>query len=159
MTARREAGSAFEDVARTLRRRAGILLLCATLGPASALAFSLTREEKYTASASLLFRDPGFDQKLFGSSFSEPPKDPVREAATNTKLVSLDVVARRTASRLPQAGSIKDKVKVEPQGQADVVAVKATVRSPRAAARIANTFAGEYIAIRREADRGTMRDA
>jgi uncharacterized protein involved in exopolysaccharide biosynthesis len=51
------------------RRNLVLLLVCITVVPAAALVFSLTQTKEYTASASLLFRDPGLDQKLFGSSF------------------------------------------------------------------------------------------
>ena len=54
---------------RTLRRRAWLITICALLVPAAAVAASLAQEKQYSASASLLFRDPGFDQKLFSSSF------------------------------------------------------------------------------------------
>ena len=70
---------------------------CAGLVVGPAVGFSLATQEQYTASAKLLFRDPGLDQKLFGTTFLAPSRDPTREAATNVKLVSLDVVAERTA--------------------------------------------------------------
>ena len=59
----------------------------------TATVFSLTAQKEYSADAGLLFRDPGFDQKLFGTTFLAPNRDPAREAATNVKLVSLDIVA------------------------------------------------------------------
>ena len=45
------------------------------------------------------------------------------------------------------------------QGQSDVVAIDATDRDPRTAARLANAVANEYVAFRREADRSTILDA
>lgn len=107
---------AFLAVLRTLRRRWGVVLMCCILVPASAFAFSVTREKQYTASASLLFRDPGFDQKLFGSQVFQPSSDPAREAVTNLKLASLHVVAKRTAKRLPLAGSVRSHIAVERKG-------------------------------------------
>jgi tyrosine-protein kinase len=135
------------------------MLLCVLVVPASALAFSFSQEKQFTASASLLFRDPGFDQKLFGSQVFEPSSDPNRQAATNLKLVSLETVAARTARRLGGVASVKDKVKVKEEGQSDVVAIDGTDHNPRRAARIANTFAEEYIAFRRGADRAKIADA
>src|SRR4051795_3083344 len=85
---------------RMLKRRIGIVLLCAVLLPAAALVFSLSQQKQYSASASLLFRDPQLDQKLFGSTVFAPSTDPAREAATNAKLASLDVVSSRTAKIL-----------------------------------------------------------
>jgi tyrosine-protein kinase len=145
-------------VLRILRRRWAVIAVCALAIPAAALALSLSQEKQYTASASLLFRDPGFDQKLFGTQVLEPSSDPAREAATNVKLVSLDTVAERTARRLPGVRSVKDKIDIKPEGQSDVVAIDATDPSPGRATRIANTFAEEYIAFRRRADRAKIAD-
>src|SRR3954451_2119526 len=84
---------------QVLRRRLPILLLCLVLAPAAAFAISALMEKEYTAKSLLLFRDPQFDQKLFGSSFVQTSRDPAREAATNIELVSLARVASQTAKR------------------------------------------------------------
>src|SRR4051794_5961373 len=86
-------------VVRMLRRRLRQAAICALLVPAASLAFSLSQEKQYSTSASLLFRDPQLDQKLFGSSFFATG-DPTREAATNAKLVSLEVISARTSKAL-----------------------------------------------------------
>jgi len=145
-----------------LRRRRAVLLLSALVIPAVAAAFSLAATKQYSASASLLFRDPALDQKLFGSSYLAPSRDPVREAATNARLVSLEVVSDRTARRLGRGltgEDITEAVAVSPEGQSDLVSVEGTQPDPRFAAVLANTFANEYIAIRREADRAKVREA
>src|SRR5687768_9265069 len=79
-----------------------VVLLLAVLGIAAGLTYSFLSEKEYRAETSLLFRDPGFDQKLFGAPFASSQSDPVREAATNVRLVSLDVVASRAAKELGQ---------------------------------------------------------
>lgn len=133
------------------------------LVPCSALAFALTSEKQYAATAKLLFRDPGFDQKLFGSTVLGPSQDPSREAATNVGLVSLDNISARAARTLDNplltASKIRKKVEVTAQGQSDVVSVKATDTSPRLAAKLANTIAEQYIAFRRDADRAKILQA
>lgn len=147
---------------RVLRRRVGLVALCLVLVPASAFAYSLAQEEQYSASAKLLFRDPALDQKLFGSSFTAPTSDPAREAATNEALVSLDVVAKRAASAIDgrlSGAEVKDKIDIETAGQSDVISVTATDVSPRFAAKLADTFATEYVAFRREADRSKVSEA
>ncbi len=154
-----QSTSGLSTILRVLRRRVAIVVVCALVVPASALAFSLSQEKQYSASASLLFRDPQLDQTLFGSTFLAPSNDPDREAATNVKLVSLDVVAERTERLLPKVGSVSENVEVVAEGQSDVVSIMATDPDPEAAADIANTFAAEYIAFRREADRAKIRDA
>ena len=50
--------------------------------------------------------------------------------------------------------TIQHKVDVSSEGQSDAASITATDSNPAFAAKIANTFAEEYIAIRREADRG-----
>ncbi|HEX8066711.1 MAG TPA: polysaccharide biosynthesis tyrosine autokinase [Thermoleophilaceae bacterium] len=146
-----------------LRRRIGVVLACALLLPGAALAFSLAQEKQYSASSSLLFRDPQFDQKLFGSTVFEPIRDPAREAETNVKLVSLDVVADRTARALTgrrlTKGDVQSKVTVQPEGKSDVVSITATDHDPRFAARLSNLFAEQYIAFRRDADRSKIYSA
>jgi tyrosine-protein kinase len=159
---RQSEGLSLTAVVAVLRQRGPVIVLCALLGAGSALGISLVQEKQYTASASLLFRDPALDQKLFGSTFLEPSQDPAREAATNVELVSLEAVAARTARVLDarlSPGEIASKVRVAAKGQSDVVSVKATDPSPGFAARLANAFAEQYIAFRREADREKINEA
>jgi capsular exopolysaccharide synthesis family protein len=139
-----------------------VFLLCVLLAPTAALAVSLLQEKVYTAKASLLFRDPQFDQKLFGSTFVQESQDPAREAATNVELVSLEEVAARTARRLGRGFSgddVSDAIEVEAEGQSDVVSISGTAPDPKFAARLANTFGEEYVDFRREADRSKIREA
>src|SRR4051812_42236295 len=96
----RDEQSAAVGLLKVLRRRMAIILVCACAVPAGALVFSLFQENQYSTSASLLFRDPQFDQKLFGNTVVPANVDPSREAATNVELVSLDVVAERTAHQI-----------------------------------------------------------
>jgi polysaccharide biosynthesis transport protein len=145
-----------------LRRHWLVAIFCLLAVPALAYGLSRLQEEEYTATASLLFRDPGLDQKLFGSDFVAPAQDPTRAAATNATLVSLKEVARRTAEALNGALTVDQvaaAVQAEGEGQADVVSVKATDPSPAFAARLANSFVEQYIQFRREADRSKIREA
>lgn len=147
---------------RAIGRRWLLVLACAVIVPGVALGLTLTQEKKYSASASLLFRDPGFDTTLFGSDFFAPTLDPAREGQTNAELVSLEVISRRTAEELGGGLTAKDvesKVEVQPGSDADVIAVEATDPDPDEAARIANTYANEYVDFRREADREKVENA
>jgi tyrosine-protein kinase len=142
-------------------RRAPLIVACTLLTAAAALVFSLAQTKEYTASASLLFRDPGFDQRLFGASIAAT-SDPQREAATNITLVSLKAVAERTAATFDHgltADDISNKVSIQSEGQSDVASVRATDSDPRTAANLANAFAQNYIAFRRDADRRKVRQA
>jgi capsular exopolysaccharide synthesis family protein len=144
-----------------LLRRAPLIVACTLLTAAAALIFSLAQTKQYTADATLLFRDPGFDQRIFGSSDVAAP-DPTREAATNITLVSLDAVADRTAADLGggvTGDEVSNKVSVESQGQADVASINATDPNPEFAATLANAFAQNYISFRRAADRRKVQQA
>jgi polysaccharide biosynthesis transport protein len=153
-------GTTLSDAMAVVRRRWRLIALCFVVVLGASVAFSLVREKEYSASASLLFRDPAFDSTLFGSTFTEP-LDPARESATNVELVSLDVVAARAADQLGDVSpdEIEDSVEIEEQGQSDVVEITATDPDPDRAAAIANTLAREYIAFRQQADREKVEQA
>ena len=99
MDNRQEGGQGLDlrVVLATLRRRMGLIALCFLVVTGGALGFSLAQQKQYSATASLLFRDPGFGQTLFGAADVQPTSDPTREAATNVDLASLRVVSERTA--------------------------------------------------------------
>ncbi len=147
----------------SLRRRLNVLLIVAIALPAGALAFSLNAEKQYTASAKLLFRDPGFDSKVFGGQVLSPSVDPAREAATNLGLVSLETVVQRASrvikSRVMTADDIRAKVAIAAEGQSNVIDVSATDGDPVFASKLANTVAREYIVFRRNADREKIAQA
>lgn len=143
-----------------LLRRWPVVIACALLAAAAALAASVLQTEEYTANASLLFRDQGFDQGFSGAAVLQ--SDPEREAATNISLVSLQAIADKTAELLDDnlsGDQIDAKVQIASEGRSDVVTVKATDPDPDRAALIANTFAATYITFRRAADRETVRRA
>jgi capsular exopolysaccharide synthesis family protein len=154
-------------LAALLRRRAWTIILCAVLLPAAAAGLSLLQNERYSASALLLFQDPEFDQQLFGSSLQPRSRDSDREAATNVRLLSVDEVADRTASfdaiqaLLPgiTGAGVAEKIVVRPEGQADIASVTAEDGDPRVASSLANVFAEEFIAFRRSADQATIEAA
>lgn len=150
-----------------IRRRAAVIVACAVVVPLAALGLSLLQPREYTASSLLLFRNPAFDQQLFGATVLPQSRDADREAATNVRLASVHAVAQITASdaaiRSARLGirpaDIWPKVQVRPQGQADIAAVTVTDSSPTFAALLANTFAQDFIDYRRDTDRATIRVA
>lgn len=147
---------------RVLRRRWLVVLGAVVVVVGLTVARGLSEPKLYVSSASLLFRDPGFDEKLFGTTFFAPSDDPEREAQTNIELVSLDVVAERTAAALGgayEAEDVSDKVSIAGGGGSNVITVDASDTVATESARIANTFANEYIEFRRDADRSKIQDA
>jgi capsular exopolysaccharide synthesis family protein len=107
--------------------------------PIAALAFSLSQEDRYTASASILFSD----QDILASDLPE------REAATNVQLLTLDQIKRGVERRL--AGPIAEEVDASQGGDANVLTISATDPSPERAAATANAYAAAYIGFRRAA--------
>jgi capsular exopolysaccharide synthesis family protein len=151
----------FERILAILRRRSLLIGLC-TLGIAlAAFGWSALQQKEYSSSASLLFRNPGFAEDLFGTSQTTSITDPTREAATNEKLVSLKIVADRAAKYLPElsAEDVSSMVSVSSEGEADVVSVTATSPEPAQAMHVANTFAKQFIVFRSQTDRSKLVEA
>jgi receptor protein-tyrosine kinase len=148
---------------RVARRNMLVLILCATALPVAAFVLSERQQRQYTATASLLFRDPEVDRAIFGEPTLGTSQDPERASATNLKLARLDVVASRTASTLRESGvsaaDVKRQVDVTPNGTSDLVNIAATDPDPRFAANLATTFALEFIRYRRDADRAKVSEA
>lgn len=147
---------------RVIAQRWMIVVVCVLLLGGLAFGYYKAQPKQYAATASLLFRDPAFDQKLFGSTFFQPNTDPDREALTNTTLAGFDVVAQRAARALKQRFTAKDllsKITVTGEGRSNVVAITALDPSPPVAATIANAWANAYIGVRRDADRGKISEA
>lgn len=154
--------SALREILGIFRRRLLILVGVTFVVTGAIVGLSATREKQYTATAKLLFRDPGLDQKLFGAQAVVTPRDPTRDAATNVSLVGLDTVFERAAAALGDGTTdddIADHVEIAAVGQADVVSVAARDHEPAVAAKLANTVAQQYIRFRRDADRAKIDEA
>src|SRR5436309_2739170 len=90
-----------------------------THGDVPSIACPAGQHKQYSGRASLLLRNPGFDQTLFGSQTFQAETDPTREAATNLDLASLSIVSQHTATKLGagySADEVSGDVGVSPQG-------------------------------------------
>jgi receptor protein-tyrosine kinase len=136
-----------------LRRRWYIIVLPLLVGAVAAYAFAKLQEPQYQSSASLLFHTGD----LSGPT-DAVPVDSTRAAATNVDLVSSNEVAQLVAVALPPltADSVRHRVTISSRGDSDLVSIAARDPDPVQAARIANTWAEEYIAFRRAADRAQI---
>jgi capsular exopolysaccharide synthesis family protein len=145
-----------EQLMRILRRRKLVFLQALIAVPLLALVFSLLQEDQYTATATLLFR-----QAPDAINEGESVFDPTREAATNSELVGLPIVAERAAEQLEgvDAGEILASVEVEASSEADTAKIEATTESPELSAEMANAYGRAYIEFRRKADRAQVQDA
>ena len=123
-----------------LWRRWPALLIPLLLGAGSALAFSLLQEKEYQASTSILFQDSG--SSVLAS------QDPAREAATNVRLLQLDVLEERVDASLNRP--FTGQVDVVAEADSNLATITVTDTTPKQAARAANAFADEYIELREQ---------
>jgi receptor protein-tyrosine kinase len=160
MTVNRESDHRdIESVLAVLRRRWWVIAVCVLVVGVSAGAFSLIQRKQYTASASLLFENPGFDQMLFGTSVLSQTSSATNPSATSIDLLSLPIIAARTSAALHgevTPGQVKSEVSVSAAGQSNVANIAVTDPSPSRAAAIANTYAQQFILNRQEADRASI---
>lgn len=149
-----------EQLWRTVRYRKWVVLQALILIPLAALLFSLAQTKQYTATSSVLFRDSSTNP--LGDQTGGAIVDPTREAATNTQLLGLPIIAERASQVLGgqvSAGEIQSAVSIDATDESDVVEVSATADSPELSAQIANAYVRGYINFRRTADRARISDA
>jgi capsular exopolysaccharide synthesis family protein len=142
-----------------LRRRVGLIALCFVVLAGAAFGLSELQTKEYSASASLLFRNPGFAEELFGTGTLTTASDPAREAATNQWLVGLKVIGTQTSEKFSQLSpkQVSAMVSVAPAaGEADAVDVTATSADPQQAQNVANAFARQFIAFRAGTERSKL---
>jgi Mrp family chromosome partitioning ATPase len=145
-----------------LRGRRWLIVGIVVAATVLALVWSLTQPNRYDASADLLFgRTTTADSVITGGA-TDTADVPERTAATNLALASLDSVAANVKRRFAgpvTVKQLKDAVTVEAQGASDVVTVSAEWDSPAKAAAVANAFADEIVAMRRETAQGDIQRA
>jgi uncharacterized protein involved in exopolysaccharide biosynthesis len=131
----------------TLWRRKLLILCLALIVPAAALASSLLAHQKYTATATILFRSASVPPQLQTPWL--PPEltdlDPARQEATDVALANLSAVAENTVNQL---GRPIGDVSVTGNASTDVLSVSATETSPKFAADVANAYAKAYVLFR-----------
>lgn len=137
-----------------------MIVLIGAVGAVSAATIASGQAKRYSATAALLFSNPGYTQQLVGQAPDNSIVDPTRVADTNLTLLSLPGIQERTAKALgvPQA-QVANAVTVGAAGNSNVAQVTATESSPQSAARVANKFANQFIQFRRSADRAVIAQA
>src|SRR5918995_3630493 len=144
---------------RMLRRRWALLVLVTLAVLAGSLAWSLTREEQYDASADLLVSssDPVLFQEQFGAE-----ADPEREVANVVRLLRLETVAEEARGRVqgaPSADDLLDRVSTEVAPNTDVVTLTVRDEDPERAAALANAYLDAFVAFRRSSAERQVREA
>jgi Mrp family chromosome partitioning ATPase/capsular polysaccharide biosynthesis protein len=118
-----------------------------------ALLTSLAQSSRYQASAELLFGRTAAADAIVAGGTAAGADVPESKPATNLALASLDTVARRVKEQLgwqATADELKSAVQIAPRGDSDLMTVSAEWSSPTHAADLANAFATEIAALRRE---------
>ena len=143
---------------RALTRRWYIIGLCFLAAAGSAYGLSQLQEPRYGSTATLLFRDPGFANTLFGGVTLTGDR-PERTAATNIALINSREVTRRAARRLGLSPDEMPAISVSSSASADIATVTAEGRTAKLAADTANAVVEEFVAFRREADQKKVAEA
>lgn len=150
----RDFATRFFEQLRVVRDNLLLILACILLTTGAAVAFSLLSTPIYAADAKLLVRQDDLGASLLdtGSSSSE---DPVRAAATDLELASLPSIAARVSDdlRLEETPEgLLERVDAEAEGESNILSISVEDPSAAGAARIANSFAREYVDFRRASD-------
>jgi Mrp family chromosome partitioning ATPase/capsular polysaccharide biosynthesis protein len=144
------------------RARRWLIVGMVVVATVLALVGSLAKPSRYEASADLLFGRTTNSDAIVAEGATETTVAPDREAATNLALASLDNVAARVEQRLrglATVDEIRDAVTIKAQRTSDVATITAEWTGPDQAAALANAFASEIVAQRRQAERNDIQQA
>ncbi|MDP9293363.1 MAG: hypothetical protein M3O90_02890 [Actinomycetota bacterium] len=145
-----------------VRARGGLIAGIVSVAFLLALLVSLLQPDRYRASADLLFGQSTAADAIVAGAAPDTAEVPVTVAATNLALASLDTVADRVKRQLRARATVeelKNAVAVKTQGASDVGSVTAEWSTPARAAAVANAFATQIVAIRREAAQADIQRA
>lgn len=153
----------FYAFARILRQRLWVVVLCAVLVPLVAYAVTSRQDKEYKTSAKLLLLSSNIEQEL-GEGGPEASPTPTRPdggiGRTSLDLVSVRAIADRTAKALGGTvtpAQVVATIDVVPNGDSSVVNIVGTGRNPRQITVMANTYARQYIAFRKQTSRDQIR--
>jgi polysaccharide biosynthesis transport protein len=137
----------------SLRRQWRPVLATVIVIPLLTLIATLHQTDRYTADVALSFRPTSSVQQVLGTAPTIGSVDPARDAATHVAQLTSADVAQRTARALGNGWSadrVKAQIAVAAAGQSDIATVTATDPDPRQAARLATTYAQQFIGLRRD---------
>lgn len=137
-----------------LRERWWVVLVTVVVCVGVALALTLHATKQYTATAELLFAQNPLITEVGGTS-PAPSSDPQADQATNLLLVTTGDVASAVKQALDSPLSVAqllDEVSTSQAQSSNIVNVSVTDPSPARAAKIANAFATEYVALSKSAN-------
>jgi polysaccharide biosynthesis transport protein len=135
-----------------------LVLVLAAVAGAAAVAFSNAQPKEYASAMRLGFgrlASPEF--QLLGPGFSEPQVDDTVEINTDAAEVNSFDVAAATAKAAPDlhynAGQVARAIDATGNRDTLIVTVLARASTPQRAARLANVYAQQFLALRRAGER------
>lgn len=137
------------DYLRVIRAQRWLILLFVLAFGGAAYAYSAQQTDRYEAQASLSFKEATQDLELIGAQ-SIPRQTPEQRAAVNAQLITRVGVAQRVKEQLKLRAPVEDvqgAVSAQPEARTNLVVVKARSSDPRFAARLANEFARQGVAV------------
>lgn len=149
-----DKGLQLRELLRALRESKWLILGCFVATVAAAVVYTSAQEKEYAATARLLSRDDELSASALGDT--GPSEDPDVRAATDLELASLPVVAERVVQelRLPYSGdTLLASVTARSKANSRLITITADDPDPKRAARIANSFASQYVAFRQRRER------
>ena len=158
-TAQAEVG---RDQLATLRRGAPLVLVTAAIVTLLAVALSLRQQSLYTATADVFISSqPNSNNNAVGA-LAFLSSDPERVLATQAAVARIPEVAALAVKHGPTGVSPSELLgssTVTSDPNADVLSFSVTDPDPDMARRLANAYAGGFVAYRRQQDTSSLRQA
>jgi capsular exopolysaccharide synthesis family protein len=146
---------------RAIRAHRVVVAAVTLIALLSAIAWHTQRDSRYEATVKLLVAPLSPDNATFdGVALVRDSNDPTRTAQTAAALIESAQAAEATAREIGRGDTRRDvqaAIKVRPQGESNILAVTAEATDPALAARLANTYAAQSLAIRATAVREQLR--
>lgn len=149
------------QVLRVLRDRKWIIIGLTLLGVFAAVAHSEYATPQYRATATLLLQTTQLDQALFGTDVFQVA-DVSKELVTAANLTKVGKVAEMVKTDLGTSrspGSLDGMITAKANSTANTVDITAEGTSPTDVAKVANSFARQFILYRQQSDRAILSNA
>ncbi|HEY3670715.1 MAG TPA: polysaccharide biosynthesis tyrosine autokinase [Acidimicrobiia bacterium] len=128
-----------------LRRRAWIIVLVTIIVTGAALARSLSSDKVYQATATVLVQDPNAQVSVDQSSGNS-----FIDISTEVALVQSGKIAAAAAKAMGADGALVTGLSVGQVGDTTLMSITAESSSPRVAQLAANTYAKQYVKVRKD---------
>ncbi len=150
----RPAEGALGPYLRAIRAHRLLVIAVMLAAVGAAIAWTAVRPASYQATANILLTPLAQEDTQFqGLNAVREAGDPTRTAQTAATLIKSTAAADRTARELGgdwTAEKVLDAISVTPEGESNILAVTGTADDATEAQQLANTFARESLAARRD---------